>query len=801
MSPQKVPKLIWSAVAIFVLVVFWAAMLGSLRNTTQTFDEGVHAAAGYAYWQYNDYRFNPENGNLAQRVIGLPLWLAHYRFPSVDDGLWRISQEWDFAWKWFYELDNDADAMNRSGRASAGLLAAVLGFLVWRWSRQLFGELGGILSLILYVFNPSILANGALMTSDTAAALFFLLATWAWWRVLQRPAIGRLVASGLAVGGLFVSKMSAPLIVPIALGLAAIRLLDPAPLSLPGFKVRELRSTGAKLLALIVATAIHVIIVLAVIWGFYGFRYSAFSPKLPQGTWTGETWETVLGTPSPRVLLDHLDLSAAQQEQVKQIFARDKAEETAWPPTSVTAIADLKQDVLTKEQTSQLEGLLARPSSDSAVRVLETLRRYRLLPEAYIYGFAHVRYGSLERATFLNGQFSLSGWWYFFPYTFLVKTPVTLFLVIVLAAAAAIHRLTQGGKPARRQCLATFYQTSPLFMLFGVYWIAAMCSHLNIGHRHILPTYPPLFVLCGAAALWFEVPRREEKSHPTQRMPRVARSAVCIAVFLLAAEVCYRFPHYLAYFNGIVRPACAYRHLVYSSLDWGQDLPQVRAYIETRRPASPVYLSYFGFASPVYYRVPAVYAYSVPGRYRSPPIQTFVLSTDNADAVLYDFLRSHSEYDDRVVGRARQGDQTLAVLVKKAAALRLTSGTYLVSASLLQPITRPQRGAFGHWNQRLEKQYQLAVQLAKPILSDDPAERSAALAQMSPENWTEAIDTFEYLRFHRLAAFLRHRKPDDNIGYSILVYHLDQSDLVQALEGPPPELAEDILGERFGVSH
>ena len=61
-----------------------------------------------------------------------------------------------------------------------------LGGLVWAWSRQIFGPLAGMFSLLLYVFNPSILANGALMTSDTASALFFFAATWAWWGMLQR---------------------------------------------------------------------------------------------------------------------------------------------------------------------------------------------------------------------------------------------------------------------------------------------------------------------------------------------------------------------------------------------------------------------------------------------------------------------------------------------------------------------------------------------------------------------------------------------------------------------------------------
>jgi hypothetical protein len=44
------------------------------------------------------------------------------------------------------------------------------------------------------------------------------------------------------------------------------------------------------------------------------------------------------------------------------------------------------------------------------------------------------------------------------------------------------------------------------------------------------------------------------------------------------------------------------------------------------------------------------------------------------------------------------------------------------------------------------------------------------------------------LRFARLTSYLRGREPDDEIGYSILVYRLTDADLAEALDGPPREL-------------
>ena len=68
------------------------------------------------------------------------------------------------------------------------------------------------------------------------------------------------------------------------------------------------------------------------------------------------------------------------------------------------------------------------------------------------------------------------------------------------------------------------------------------------------------------------------------------------------------YPHFLAYFSPIVGgPAQGYQHLVDSSLDWGQDLPGLKHWLDqNRRPGEPVYLSYFGTGEPDHYGIEAV---------------------------------------------------------------------------------------------------------------------------------------------------------------------------------------------------
>ena len=64
-------------------------------------------------------------------------------------------------------------------------------------------------------------------------------------------------------------------------------------------------------------------------------------------------------------------------------------------------------------------------------------------------------------------------------------------------------------------------------------------------------------------------------------------------------------PDYLAYFNQLAGgPSEAYKHLADSSLDWGQDLPALKQWLEREGLQQPgagnVYLSYFGTARSVF---------------------------------------------------------------------------------------------------------------------------------------------------------------------------------------------------------
>lgn len=760
-EPAWLRRLTSPAAAFAVIAVFWAVLLAGVRNESVTFDEVGHVTAGYTYWKNHDYRLNYENGNLPQRLFALPILGENYAFPPTSAREWQSADIRGLGENWFHRMGNDTVSLLWRGRVAASVLAVALAVLVWACARSLFGPAGGMVALLLCVLNPGLLANGALMTSDTASAFFFLAALWGWWSLLHRFTPLRFALSTLATAGLFVSKMSAPLAVPLAVIFTLVRLIEGSPLPgrlLSEFVVALRRRQAALFLGAFVAQALLVVVL---IWGFYGFRYaiSVDSPKMG-----AEVWTALTGGRSLPEALETLPLDASARQQARKVIDRYVVAPHGWNDASERAFADLKP-VLTADQIREVEELRRDGTLRSPViTVIGWLRKHQVLPEAYLVGYLHVWRFAQTRPAYFNGEFSRYGSSWFFPYTFFVKTPLPLLGLALLAAGVALW-------PARSaaRLRAGLYATLPLWLFGGAYAALAVASHLNIGHRHLLPAYPVLFVLCGSlgTALVAAV------ASPAWRVIGASGAVLLLAHLIETAQT---FPHYLAYFNGLVSPREAYRHLTDSSLDWGQDLPSVRDYIETHSAQGPFYLAYFGTGDPATYGVKARILPSIPGLFqpKAPPLLWRDLPAEAGQADVDALMKQFPDYD--YIGSAKSDRAHQALLQLKPEAFRLSGGTYLFSATLIQ----------AQWTPADEEYYQLVRRAVEAVFATSLDERRASLGKFDLGRWQEALATYDQSRRARLAAHLLRYRPDDFIGYSVLVYRLTDREIAEALEGPSP---------------
>ena len=179
-----------------------------------------------------------------------------------------------------------------------------------------------------------------------------------------------------------------------------------------------------------------------------------------------------------------------------------------------------------------------------------------------------------QRLAFINGAYSDRGWWYFFPYTFTVKTPLTLFVLMAVPGAAALWHWRSAGPSSQRSSIwQGFYATAPLWVLLAVYSLTAINTNLNIGHRHLLPIYPAIFILTGAAGYWFH------RGGPRRRINVRHGPVACLSLTVI--ECTATFPNYLAYFNPLAGgPRNSYRHLSTVRSTGGRTCPSLKRWLK-----------------------------------------------------------------------------------------------------------------------------------------------------------------------------------------------------------------------------
>lgn len=95
------------------------------------------------------------------------------------------------------------------------LLGVLLGFFVYRWSSQLHGWPGGVLSLTVYSVCPNLVAHAGLFTPDMSQTAFGLISFYYIWRAGPDGSYRLAAVAGVCLGLTLLSKYSALIWPPI----------------------------------------------------------------------------------------------------------------------------------------------------------------------------------------------------------------------------------------------------------------------------------------------------------------------------------------------------------------------------------------------------------------------------------------------------------------------------------------------------------------------------------------------------------------------------------------------------------
>lgn len=368
-KPQR-----WITIAVTCLIVILACELWlSVRHLSQTFDEAVHMYAGYEYWTQGDFGVNPEHPPLVKLLASMPLLHSNIKPPGPPPDIFFRFAPGMGGIQLLYA--NNADLLLFRSRVAASLLTLILALLIFSVGREMFGAGAGILALLVFIFEPNILANGALVTTDIGATCGIFAAVYTFYRYAKRRTALRLVICGIVTGLALASKHSTILLLPIFILLAVAEIFMRRPASAAASADSSAVKTSAPISpiqrSLRWAGAIVVIgaLGLTVLWSFYGFRYRA--------------------RPGNR------DITPPMAVYMQQLHSPLKA------------------------------------------KVTSALSHYHIVPAAYVYGLLDIEIVTEQgRVAYLLGKLYPTGRWFYFPIAFLIKSTLGFLLLLCLLVFA-----------------------------------------------------------------------------------------------------------------------------------------------------------------------------------------------------------------------------------------------------------------------------------------------------------------------------------------------------------------------------
>ncbi len=775
-------------VSFLILVLFIFAEIHMIFSKSEHFDETAHFFSGFFMLSKSDYRISTANLVIGQKLAALPAVLMGANPPDEDTlnsflGSLVLSgnESYPLGMLLLSDQKNKDIKILQAGRMMILLLAVILFVAVFFWSGRIFGATGALFSVIFMSTCPVFMSLCYLVGSDMPATLLLFLSTMFFWRILHKLDIPGVLLFGFSAGLLFASKMNSITLIPICAALFIFRascgktLVVSLPLcrkNISGSRnIFVMTSIGLLLSALLAYISI---------WTAYGFRYSA---PPPGASGAGLDWPKQfmrleakgrIQNFDPNSGIVHANFAKMPAEADYLLIERDKRVSAIFPilkidfsgkrATAGSNDGDAGNSfpaILTLGTDPHRAGDFPKPddkailySDDRSLRadLFKILKESKLLPEAFIFDYSGL--GALidSRPAFFWGEVSKEGSYYYFPVSFLAKTSLPFLLALVFSLFIVASRILRfgekdGSENDEKKGFSA-YDLAPIAIAPGLFMAIAVLSGINIGHRHILPIYPFLYVFAGALA-------------HAPILVRTPGFVISIALaFCSFLSACLTHPAHLAYISPLFGGSSnGWKMFADSSIEWGQDLPALKDWLDERdkihpKDSMPIYLSYFGTASPKNHGVDL----------RRLPGFIDAIHTDMQASTAFE---------------------------------RLEPGIYIVSATMLQPLyhVRTFPDSFidcsNGWTETEERRlrelemdasafYEASARAKKERNSEFLIEwmKSNCKTEASPSKdyalklWFEKLFEYDLLRFSRLAQYLRERKADATICGSYYVFEI-----------------------------
>lgn len=497
-----------------MLAIFFAVTITVSWQESTTMDEKAHIPSAYSYVRFGDMRLNPEHPPLLKDLAGLPLLLMNLSFPT-DSWQWQhgVNEQWVLGDLFIH--GNNAELVTFWSRFPIVILALLLGFAIFRWTKELAGSVAALFALLLYVADPNVIAHSHYVTTDLGIAAFIFFAFYAFLRFLKKPDFRNVILFGLVLGLAQLAKFSAVLLFPYFGLVILIHSLtkskpDSVAGSVAGFRLLDL---VVSLLKYAAAVAICFVLIYVV--------YVPNTINMP-------------GEKLPEIAKMMLDTKHPLGK-----FAIDFVSATSQSP-------------------------VLKPLSEYFLGVFMVFGRVAGGNTYYFFGVVD------NHAT---------PWYFPAVFILKETLPLLFLIIgtSIYSLFRIAKHLAQ--KPVRNWChiFSRSYQghTTQYAMIgfIALYVFVSVTGNLNIGFRHLFPILPFMYVLISKTVFDF-IRHKGFHGEKSAKAALVVLSAWIVAVPVLAYPAYLSYFNEAAggHANG-------YQYVTDSNYDWGQDVKRLRSFV------------------------------------------------------------------------------------------------------------------------------------------------------------------------------------------------------------------------------
>jgi len=548
---RKTTTFILAACMIFF---FLLSLLVSSQEST-TMDEQAHIPASYTYVNQLDMRLNPEHPPLLKILAGLPLQLLSVSFP-YESKEWRdgINEQWTLGNKFLHS--NDAQQITVWARFPIILVSLLLGWFVFKWTRERAGYWAGTAAAILFFFDPNIIGHGHYVTTDIGIAAFIYFALYFFLSFLRKPSAGRFAVAAIFFGLAQLAKFSAVMLFPYFGFLVTLWALT-IPIENSSWKQRAF--------------------IVVKYWLFFaGICVTAFVPIWI--VYTIYTWNM----PAEKIF----DIANA-------VFGNSS--EQTFAKSAIDYIVSLPVLGSLAEYFLGLFMVLVRVSGGNTYFFNGTVSNHATplyFPAVFFWKetlplLVFIMFSSLYASVFS-----------FFGIRASILRNKTRFQKYLPDASAYVQK---------------YFTEIALFGFIVLYAYASITSNLNIGFRHLFPILPLAYTLVAIA-----IATAFKRLQKTSARNTFAILTSLIFLWAICIPIIH-FPSYLSYFNEISGgPKQGYTLVTDSNYDWGQDLRRLKQWVNNYNIScaqqnslcqtvsgghsiEKIRIDYFGGSNPFYY--------------------------------------------------------------------------------------------------------------------------------------------------------------------------------------------------------